>query len=55
MELLVDGFAVGDGDGGGGSDHLNRCLRAKAAFPGSVNFLANEAFAARAAIPAAVV
>ena len=51
----MGGFAGGDGDGGGGCDHRNRCLRVKAAFAGSVKFPANEAFAARAAIPAAVV
>ena len=39
----MGGFAGGDGDGGGGCDPRNRCLRVKAAF------------AARAAIPAAVV
>ena len=49
------GFAGGDGDGGGGSDHLNRCLRVKAAFAESVKFPANEAFSARAVIPPAVV
>ena len=42
------------GDGGGGCVHRNRCLRVKAAFAGSVKFLANEAFAPRAAIVAAV-
>ena len=55
MESLAGGFAGGDGDGGGGCAHRNRCLRAKAAFAGSDKFLANEAFAARAAILAAVV
>ena len=55
MESLVGGFAGGDGDGGGGCAHHNRCLRAKAAFAGSDKFPANKAFAARAAIPAAVV
>ena len=51
----MGGFAGGDGDGGGGCDHRNRCLCVKAAFAGSVKFRGNEAFAARAAIPAAVV
>ena len=55
VESLVGGFAGGDGDGGGGCAHRNRCIRVKAAFAGSVKFPANEAFAARAAIPAAVV
>ena len=55
MESLVGGFAGGDGYGGGGCVNRNRCLRVKAAFAGSVKFLANEAFAARAAIPAAAV
>ena len=55
LESLVRGFAAGDGDGGGGCAHRNRCLRAKAAFAGSDKFPANIAFAARAAIPAAVV
>ena len=55
MESLVGGFAGGDGDRGGGCAHRNRCLRVKAAFGGSVKFPANEAFATRAAIPAAVV
>ena len=55
MESLVGGFAGGDGDGGGGCAHRNRCLRTKAAFTGSDKFPANEAFAARAAILAAVV
>ena len=52
---MVGGFAGGDGDGGGGCDHRNRCLRVKAAFAGSVKFPANEAFSARVVIPAAVV
>ena len=51
---MVVGFAGGDDDGGGGCDRRNRCLRVKAAFTGSVKFPANKAFAARAAIPAAV-
>ena len=51
----MGGFAGGGGDGGGGCAHRNRCLRVKAAFAGSVKFPANKAFAARAAIPAAVV
>ena len=51
----MGGFAGGDGDGGGGCDHRNRCLRVKAAFAGSVKFPANEAFSARVVIPAAVV
>ena len=55
VESLVGGFAGGDGDGGGGCAHRNRCIRAKAAFAGSDEFPANKAFAARAAIPAAVV
>ena len=55
VESLVEGFAGGDGDGGSGCAHRNGCLRAKAAFARSVKFPANEAFAARAAIPAAVV
>ena len=55
VESLVGGFAGGDGDGGGGCAHRNRCLRAKAAFAGSDKFPANKAFAARAAIPVAVV
>ena len=55
VESLVEGFAGGDGAGGGGCAHRNRCLRVKAAFAESVKFPANEAFAARAAIPAAVV
>ena len=55
MEALVGGFAGGDGDGGGGCAHCNRCLRAKAAFAGIVKFPVNAALAARAAIPAAVV
>ena len=54
-ESLVGGFAGGDGDGGSGCVHRNCCLRVKAAFAGSVKFPANEAFAARAAIPAVVV
>ena len=52
---MVGGFAGGDGDGGGGCDHRNRCLRVKAAFAGIVKFPANEPFTARAAILAAVV
>ena len=55
MESSVGGFAGGDGDGGGGCAHRNRCLRVKAAFAGSDKFPANEPFAARAAIPTAVV
>ena len=55
MESLVGGFAGGDGDGGGVCADSNCCLRVKAAFAGSVKFRANEAFSARAAIPAAVV
>ena len=55
VESLVGGFAGGDGDGNAGCAHRNRCLRAKAALAGSVKFPANEAFAARAAITAAVV
>ena len=55
VESLVGGFGGGDGDGGGGCAHRNRCLRAKAARAGSDKFPANKAFAARAAIPAAVV
>ena len=55
MESLAGGFAGSDCDGGGGCAHHNRCLRVKAAFAGSVKFPANVAFAARAAIPAAVV
>ena len=51
----MGGFAGGDGDGGGGCDQRNRCLRVKAAFAGSVKFTANEVFAVRGAIPAAVV
>ena len=51
----MGGFAGGDGDGGSDCVHRNRCLRVKAAFAGSVKFPANTAFAARAAIPAAVV
>ena len=51
----MGGFAGGDGDGGGGCDHRNRCLRVKAPFAGSVKFPANKAFTARAANPAAVV
>ena len=54
MESLVGGFTGGDGDGGGGFAHRNRCLRVKAAFAGNVRFSANTAFAARAAIPAPV-
>ena len=56
MESMEGGSAVGDGDGDGGGDcaHHNRSLRVKAAFAGSVKFPANTAFAARAAIPAAV-
>ena len=48
------GFAVGDGNDSGGCDHHNRCLHVKAAFARSVKSPMNEAFAARAAIPAAV-
>ena len=55
MESLVAGFAVGDGNGGGGFDHHNWCLHVKAAFAQSVKSPAKEAFAARAAIPVAVV
>ena len=55
MESLAGGFAGGDGDGGGVCAHHNRYLRVKAAFAGSVKFRTNEAFAARAANPAAVV
>ena len=51
----MGGSAGGDGDGDGGRVHRNRCLRVKAAFAESVKFPANTAFAARAAIPAAVV
>ena len=54
LESLVGGSAGGDGDGGGGCVHRNRCLRVKAAFAGNVRFSANTAFAARAAIPAPV-
>ena len=43
LESLVGEFAGGDGDGGGGFAHRNRCLRVKASF------------AARAAILAPVV
>ena len=52
---MAGGFVGGDGDGGGGCAHHNRCLCVKAAFARSVKFPANVAFAARAAIPAAVV
>ena len=52
MQSMEGGSTIGDGDGGGHCAHLNRCLRLKAAFAGSVNFLANTAFTARAAIPA---
>ena len=55
VESWAGGFAGGDGDRGGGCAHRNRCLRAKAACAGSDKFPANIAFAARAAIPAAVV
>ena len=51
----MGGLARGDGDSGGGCEHRNRCLRVKAAFAGCVKFLANEAFATRAAILAVVV
>ena len=54
MVESLGGFAGGHGDGGGGCAHRNRCLRVKAAFAGSVKFPANEAYAARAAILAAV-
>ena len=54
VESMEGGSAVGNGDGGGGCARRNRCLRVKAAFAGSVKFPANTAFAARAAIPAAV-
>ena len=50
-----EGFPGGDGDGGGGCAHRNCCLRVKAAFTGSVKFPANKAFAAREAIPVALV
>ena len=52
---MVGGSPGGDGDGGCGRVHRNRCLRVKAVFAGSVNFPANTAFAGMAAIPAAVV
>ena len=52
---MVGGSPGGDGDGGGGRVHRNRYLRVKAVFAGSVNFPANTAFAAMAAIPAAAV
>ena len=55
MESLAGGFDGGEGDGGGVCAHRNRCLCEKAAFAGSVKFQANKAFAARAAIPAAMV
>ena len=55
MEAIVGGSAGGDGDCVGGCVRRNRCLRVKAAFGGSVKFLAKTAFAARAAITAAVV
>ena len=55
MESLAGGFSGGDGDGGGVCAHRNHYLCVKAAFAGSVKFQANEAFAARVAIPAAVV
>ena len=55
VESLVGGSAGGDGDGGGGCIHRNRCLRVKAAFAGSLKFPANKAFATRAAIMAALV
>ena len=45
---------IGYGNGGGSSVHHKRCLRVKAAFTGSVRFPLNTAFAARAAIPAAL-
>ena len=51
----MGGFARRYSDGGGSYAHRNRCLRVKAAFAGSVKFPAKKAFAARAAIPAAVV
>ena len=52
---MLGGFAGGDGDGDGGCAHHNRCLRVKAALAGSDKFQENKAFAARAAIPVAVV
>ena len=55
VESLVGGFTGGAGDRGGVCAHRNRCLRVKAVSAGSVKFPANKAFAARAAIPAAVV
>ena len=54
MEPMAGGSAGGDGDGGGGCVHRNRCLRVKAAIVGNVSFSANTAFTARAAIPAPV-
>ena len=51
----MGGFAGGDGDGGGGCVHRNRCPRVKASFAEGVKFPANKAFATRVAIPAAVV
>ena len=52
---MVGEFAGGAGDGGGGCHRRTRSLCVKAAFAGSVKFRANEAFAARTAIPAAMV
>ena len=53
---MAGGSGVGDGgDCGGDCVRRSRCLRVKAAFAGGVKFLANTAFAARAAITAAVV
>ena len=54
MESLVGGSAGGDGDGGGGCIHRNRCLPVKAAFAESLKFPANKAFAARAATKVAL-
>ena len=51
----MGGSARGGGGGGGGCVYGNCCLRVKAAFAGSVKFPANKAFAARAAITAALV
>ena len=55
MESSVRGFAGGDDNGGCDCTHRNCWLRLKAAFAGSFKFPANQAFAARAVIPAAVV
>ena len=55
MESMVGASAGGDGNCFGGGVHRNRCLCLKAAFSGSVKFLAHTAFAARVAITAAVV